>query len=84
MSTISIHDLDADVEKKLRELARERRQSLNKTIKEVLEQDLGGGSRRHRNAGRFARFRGRWTEKDYKEFAASTRDLRKVDPRDWS
>jgi plasmid stability protein len=83
MSTISIHDLDEELERKLRRLARENGRSLNKTIKDILAARLGSASRRNRNGGRFARFCGRWSKKQAREFAAATREFGRIDRSDW-
>ena len=36
MSTISIHNLDSQIEQKVKQLAKEKHQSVNKTIKDIL------------------------------------------------
>jgi len=84
MTTISIHGLDADAERKLRERAREQNQSLNKTIKRILAEDLGAVSRKGRRRKRFEKFCGRWSQQDLDEFRAATEEFDRVNPEDWA
>jgi hypothetical protein len=84
MKSITIHDLDEPLEAMIEEKAREEGLSLNKTVKRLLRKALGleephNGERK----GDFAEFSGVWSKADGKEFAKATRDLRRVDLRDW-
>ena len=86
MSTISIHGLAPVVEQKLRGMAKERGQSLNSTIKELLQDSLAPGySSRHRAKNRaiFADLFGTWTDEQADEFDRATADFRIADPEDW-
>lgn len=84
MRSITIHNLDDSLEALIEQKAREEGLSLNKTVKMLLCQALGlaPGGNGDRNAD-FAEFSGVWATADAAEFARNTRDLHKVDPRDW-
>lgn len=86
MSTLSIHGLSPHIEKELRNRARRRNQSLNQTIKEVLETSLAptySSLRLERNREMFAEFFGTWNEEEAKAFEEATKDLDRVNPEDW-
>ena len=86
MSTISIHGLDPVTERKLRDRARDRGQSLNSAIKELIEDGLApsySSRRRDRNREMFADLFGTWTDEQATEFDRAVAELRVVDPRDW-
>jgi hypothetical protein len=84
MKSITIHDLDESLEAGIEEKAREEGLSLNKAVKKLLRKALGleSGGNGERKAD-FAEFSGAWSPAEAKEFAKKTRELRKVDPRDW-
>ena len=84
MKSITIHDLDDSLDALIQEKAREEGLSLNRTVKMLLRKALGlepGGNGDRR--GDFAEFCGGWSKADAAEFERKTKDLRKIDPRDW-
>ncbi len=83
MSTLTIHALDPEVEKRVRGKAKKERKSLNQTLKELLAEGVGcsPGSRADRGS-EFAEFAGLWTDKDQREFEAATADLSRVEEAD--
>ena len=84
MKSITIHDLDDSLDALIQEKAREEGLSLNRTVKMLLRKALGlepGGNSDRR--GDFAEFCGGWSKADAAEFERKTKDLRKIDPRDW-
>ena len=83
MTTLSIHNLDPELERRVRRRAREKRQSLNKTLHELIEQALGVSAKDSSVEQRFARFCGAWSEEDLETFDEATSDLQDVDPADW-
>ena len=84
MSTLTIHALETDVEKRIRTKARRERKSLNQTLKELLAASVGVGlSPAADHRADFAEFCGIWTPKDASEFAAATADLETVEKDDW-
>jgi hypothetical protein len=84
MKSITIHGLDDNLDKQIREIAQKQRMSLNKTIKKLLEKSLGINQKEnvdHRED--FMEFFGVWTEEDLKEFNRNAGDFGKIDPGDW-
>jgi len=84
MSTLTIHALDAVVEKRIRAKAKRDGRSLNQTLKELLAMSVGARpapAADHR--ADFAEFCGIWTPQDAREFKVSTADLETVDKADW-
>jgi hypothetical protein len=84
MSTLSIHALDAVVEKRIRAKARREGRSLNQTLKDLLAVSVGANRATvadHRTD--FAEFCGIWTAQDVRAFKAATSDLEVVDSADW-
>lgn len=84
MAVLTIHALDAAVERRVRTKARKERKSLNQTLKELLAESVGSTSSPvpDRRA-EFAEFSGVWSEKDLREFTAATVDLETIDKADW-
>ncbi|MCJ7578981.1 MAG: hypothetical protein MUP98_00425 [Candidatus Aminicenantes bacterium] len=84
MNSITIHSLDDELDKEIREKAKNQGTSLNKTIKRLLEKALGLKSTKELNRkDEFMDLFGVWSEKDYLEFTESTEDFNIVDPEDW-
>ena len=84
MKSITIHNLDDSLEAMIEEKAREEGLSLNKTVKRLLRKALGlePGGNGDREAD-FVKFCGAWSKADAAEFDRRTKDLRKIDRRDW-
>lgn len=80
MKSITIHGMDDEMDRQIREKAAAEGKSLNKTIKGLLEQALG---RRHSRREEFADLFGCWSAADLAEFEEATKDLRQIDPSDW-
>jgi hypothetical protein len=83
MSSISIHDLDPKIERKIKRLANQKHMSVNKTIKEILNHNFTEEKETSGNRRRFERFCGLWSEKEYQAFCSATEDFQTVDPGDW-
>ncbi|MDA3941726.1 MAG: hypothetical protein PF693_20850 [Spirochaetia bacterium] len=83
MSSISIHNLDLSIERKVKKLAEKKHQSINKTVKEILEDKFGEPVSKISNRERFEKFCGIWSEEEYEAFCGATEDFNKVDPEDW-
>lgn len=84
MKSITIHRLDDTVARMIEARAKSHGQSLNKTVKALLEQSLGmrpPEDRRH--ADDFAEFLGVWHDSDLQEFERCTAVLRSVNEEDW-
>ena len=87
MRTISIHGLEPELDRALRQRALRSGKSINRTVKEILEAHLAAGSnsrRRARNHELFADLFGTWTEEEAAEFDRAVADLRRIDPKDWT
>lgn len=83
MSSISIHNLDLNIERKVKHLAEKKHQSINKTVKDILKEMFEEPSPGFSNRKRFEKFCGIWSEQEFEAFSAATEDLSKVDPEDW-
>lgn len=84
MKSITIHSLDDELDKEIRERAKNQGTSLNKTIKRLLEKALGLKSTKEPNhKDEFMDLFGIWSEEDYLEFFKSTEDFNIADPKDW-
>ncbi len=83
MSSISIHNLDLNIERKVKQLARNKHQSINKTVKEILEEKFEKPVSKIGNRKRFEKFCGIWDEQEYKAFSIATEDFNKVDQENW-
>ncbi len=84
MHSITIHDLDTSLWQLVKEKAKNDDQSLNKTIKGLLEQALGVKKERNKNSkNEFKEFCGAWSDAETKEFDLAVSDMRKVNVADW-
>ncbi len=84
MKSITIHSLDDELDKEIREKAKNQGTSLNKTIKRLLEKALGLKSTKEPNhKDEFMDLFGVWSEGDYLEFFESIEDFNIADPEDW-
>lgn len=84
MKSITIHHLDTAVAKMIEAKAKSSGQSMNKTIKEMLEQSLGlRPLAESRHADDFSEFLGVWKPGDLREFERVTANLRQIDQEDW-
>jgi hypothetical protein len=84
MKSITIHQLDYTVTRMIESRAKSAGQSLNKTVKALLEQSLGiRPPEDHRHTDDFAEFLGVWDDSDLQEFERRVAMLRSVDEGDW-
>jgi|Deesub1362B_J571_1020462.scaffolds.fasta_scaffold01459_4 hypothetical protein len=85
MKSITIHGLDGPLDKRIREKARQMGLSLNKTIKKLLAESVGlqePEPRDHREE--FLDLFGIWTKEEAEDFHKNIREIRKLDPEDWT
>jgi hypothetical protein len=76
--------MDESTEALIEEKARKEGLSLNKTVKMLLRKALGLEEQHNGDQkADFAEFSGIWSKTDERELEKKTKDLRKVDPRDW-
>ena len=84
MSTLTIHSLNPEVEKRIRKKAQRENKSLNQVLKELLAESAGGpGSKSRDHRSDFAEFAGIWSEADQREFDAATAEFEKIHEEDW-
>jgi hypothetical protein len=84
MKSITIHGIDEPLVKMIEAKARSEGQSVNKTIKKVLEEAFGVIPRGNgANWKDFEEFSGVWSKSDLAEFEKETDELRTIDPDDW-
>jgi plasmid stability protein len=84
MKSISIHGIDDPVYRLLKARAKSEGQSINQTVKSILEQSLGVSSSTcepHRKE--FETMCGTWTVQEKEEFNKATEDFEKIDPEEW-
>lgn len=81
MSSITIHNLDAELDQLIRQKATEEGTSLNTTIKRLLHQALGLNKSK-KNAD-YSQFVGVWSEDEYAEFHDAIKDVETIHPDEW-
>jgi hypothetical protein len=82
MGSITIHNIDEDLEKCLREAAAANNTSLNKTIQTALR-EVFGLEKPTRKKSDFSDLAGTWTEAEAREFEETTRDFSIIDEEMW-
>jgi hypothetical protein len=83
MKSITVHGIDRETEKLIKEQARSAGMSVNKVMKELLAKALGLGKGKPDHRDEFADLFGVWTEADEKQFLKAVKDLESVRPEDW-
>lgn len=85
MKSISVHGIDKETERTIKERAKAGGMSVNKVVKELIANSLGFGNRGSGPDKReeFADLCGAWTNEEAEGFLRSIGDLKTVDPRDW-
>jgi glucokinase len=82
---ITIHGIEASLYRRLEEQARRRGTSLNRTLKAILEDALGGGSRDARGAKNpFRDLCGTLTADAAAELLEREKQFERIDPEAWS
>jgi len=82
MSSITIHEIDPVLDRRLSSMAKERGKSKNLLIKDLLASALGL-SVQGRYADDYRGFCGLWTREEADEFESAVADNAVVDPSDW-
>lgn len=75
---ITLRGVSEELAQRLKSIARERGESLNSTVLQLLERAVGMDAKRERLA-RYAT----WTEEDYQEFQEAMRAQRTIDEELW-
>jgi hypothetical protein len=84
MKSVTIHGLDDPVFKLLKAKAHDEGESLNKTVKKLLEQSLGVSSAQtqpHRKE--FESLCGSWGKEEKERFDRAVSDFEKIDNSEW-
>jgi len=86
MKSITIHNLDEALANRLKEEARRRKQSVNRTVKEILSRAFGReASAIDSNFDKkgFRKFLGLWTLEEGERIQKAIEEFEVVDDRDW-
>jgi hypothetical protein len=84
MKSITIHNLDDNLDLLIRKQAREKGLSLNKTIKYLLQKALGiKRDKKTDNIDDYRDLFGIWDEKEYQQFEEKISEFEEVDQSDW-
>jgi hypothetical protein len=80
MKSMTIHGIDKQLAELIKSKAESEGQSMNKTMKKLLETSLGiKPAPEKKNLDDFKEFSGLWSQADLDEFEKKTSDFRKVD-----
>ena len=82
MKSITIHGIDAVLDKKLSEKSKEYGLSQNRTVKAILQKSLVEDKKAAKR-GMFADLFGKWTENEKMSFEERISDLESVNESDW-
>lgn len=82
MKSITIHNLESDLNIQIRRKARLEGKSLNQTIKSLLRRSLGISKTNIRNKD-FDEFFGVWSTSEAKNIEKALEDFERIDPQDW-
>ena len=84
MKSITIHGMDETLDKLIRKRAQKQGNSLNKTIKRLLEESLGIRKKNNSNhRDDFLDLFGVWTKREVERFDGILKDFEKIDKEDW-
>lgn len=83
MKSITVHGIDKETEKLIKERAKSGRTSVNKVVKELLAKALGIARDTKDHRDEFLDLFGIWTDADEKLFTEAVKDLEAVHPEDW-
>jgi hypothetical protein len=82
MSSITIHEIDPVLDRRLSSVAKERGKSKNLLVKELLASSLGLSSQ-GKYEDDYREFCGLWSREEAEEFESCVADNAVVDPSDW-
>ena len=84
MKSITIHNLDNDLEKLVHQKAHQTKMSLNKTIQALLKQALGlSDNQKAQPRNQFQEFCGAWKPQDVKAFNEKVKLFEHIETDDW-
>ncbi|MGA2548313.1 MAG: hypothetical protein ABSF43_17340 [Rectinemataceae bacterium] len=82
MSSITIHELDEELDRRLSDEARRRKRSKNALVKDLLARSLGLPTEGLEDDD-YAEFCGLWSPEECQAFDAATRDNGRIDEAEW-
>ena len=83
MSSITIHSIDGELDRRLAEEAKKRKKSKNSLVKDLLARSLGLPSDGV-SGGEYSEFCGLWSDEEHRDFEAATADNEAIDEAAWS
>lgn len=81
MSSITLHNLNPDLNRMIKKKAKSEGLSINKTVQKLLHQALGLNTESRKED--FSEFYNVWSAAEYDEFLSNSADLKKIDDEDW-
>jgi hypothetical protein len=81
--SVTIHGIDKETEKLIKERAKSSGTSVNKIVKELLAKALGLDKDKKDHRDEFVDLFGVWTEDDEKQFSETIKDLEAISSEDW-
>ncbi|AEJ18723.1 hypothetical protein [Gracilinema caldarium] len=82
MKSITIHGIDADLDKKITQKASEIGLSQNQTVKLLLQSTLNSDKKALKKES-FSELFGKWTPEEKEEFEKNISDLETINQTDW-
>lgn len=82
MAQITIRGLGPELESRIRQLARDRQQSINAVLTEIIRESLEKGQRRPR-AATLQDLAGGWSEREASDFLDSIKSCEAIDEEMW-
>ena len=83
MSQITLRGIDPEIEQSIRQMAKERHQSLNVVLKEIIRQNFKKGKPKPA-AGTLKSLAGGWTEQEASDFMKAIEPCEQIDEEMWS
>lgn len=83
MSSITIHNIDNDLDISIRKKAIEDNESLNKTIQKLLRKSLGLINKPNDHKSDFMDLFGKWSKEDLEQFEKAVSEFETIDEEDW-
>ena len=84
MSSMTMHGINPDLDRRLRDEAAVLGLSLNQTLKKILSSAVGLETVKPDHRQDYVEFCGIWSEKDEAEFNSAISSCNQIDPEDWS
>ena len=83
MSQITLRGIDPEIEQKIRQMAKERNQSLNVVLNEIIRQKFRKGKRKP-GADTLKSLAGGWSDQEASEFMKAIEPCEQIDEEMWS